>query len=75
MGVARKNARKRRERELSSRERVGAFFRALFRRGEAPGIGVPPDEPPRTSAGVVAVPLGPRPSADTAEAVPDPDDA
>ena len=75
MGVIGKNARKRRVRELSSRERVEAFFRALFRRAEQPEIGVPPDEPPLTSAGVVAVPLGPSPSADSAEAVPDADDA
>lgn len=75
MGVAGKNARRRRVHESSSRERIGAFLRALFDRGEQPEIGVPPDEPPLASAGVVAVPLGPRPSAGSAEAVRNADDA
>lgn len=62
--------RRRRVYEASSRERIRAFFRALFGRSEQTEIGVPPDEPPTASAGVVAVPLGPSPSAGSAEATP-----
>ena len=72
--MARKNPGRRRARESSSRERMLAFVRALFRRGERDEIAAPPDDPPLASADVVAVPRGP-PSAGSAEAVPDTEDA
>ena len=75
MNVAGKNARRRRLREVSNRERVLAFLRALFRRPEEGEIAVSPDPPPTASAAVTAVPLGPRPSAGSAEAVADDGDA
>jgi hypothetical protein len=65
--------RRRRVYEASSRERIRAFLGALLRRGEQTEIGVPPDEPPTAGAGVVAIPLGPSPSAGSAEATPDSD--
>jgi hypothetical protein len=75
--MAGKNMRRRHRRvyEASSRERIRVFFEALFRRGEQTEISVPPDEPPTASAGVVAIPLGPYPSAGSAEANPDSDDS
>ena len=62
-------------REASNRERILAFIRALFRRVDEDEMVAPPDDPPIAAAGVVAVPRGPRPSAGSAEAAPETDDA